>query len=150
MVNNQVKLARWLDFAKRMIGAMPITTERKEKLINEVEGFIGIYGVGEREIVGWDTTLQNGDMCVSSLFDEHFEEYETWNPELEEYTGKFHNQLACAIHAGIDVVTQEWGGGVLGFDVGDLKNMYDGRIPHWVSSALELTGSEPDHTMIWL
>lgn len=150
MTNDKVKLARWLDFAKKIITVMAITPNRKEKLIDEVEGFIGIYGVGKREIIGWDTTLQNGDMCVSSLFDEHFQEYETWNPKTEEYTGKFHNQLSCAIRAGIDVVTQEWGGGVFGFDIEDLKNMYDGRIPRWVSNALGLTGYEQDNQMLWL
>ena len=150
MVNNQMKTARWVDFAKRMVNIYDATPERKEKLINEIKGFIEIYNVGDREIAGWDTTLVNGDMCVGSLFDEYFEEYETWNPKLEEYTGKFHNQLSCAIRAGIDIVTQEWGGGVLGFDVGDLRKMYDGKIPQWVSSALELTGLENDAVEVWL
>ena len=150
MVNNQIKIARWFDFAKRMVNIFDATPERKQKLISEIEAFIGIYDVGERKITGWDTALYNGDMCVGSMFDEHFEEYEVWNHKLEIYTGKFHHQLSCAIRAGIDVVTMEWGGGVLGFDIGDLRKMYDGKIPQWVSSALELTGLENDTDEVWL
>lgn len=149
-INDKIKIARWLDFAKRIVNVMVITPERKEKLITEIEAFIAIYDIGEREITGWDTPLSNGDMCVGDLFDAHFEEYEVWDSKQEDYTGKFHNQLSCAIRSGIDITTQEWGGGVFGFDVGDIRKMYDGRIPLWVSKALHLSGLEKNEESLWL
>lgn len=96
-MTGSLKTERWLDFATRLVSVMEITQDRKQNLTSEIESFIAIYEVENREILGWDTTLSNGDMCVGDMFDDHFREYETWNEKLGEYTGKFHNQLACAI-----------------------------------------------------
>lgn len=145
-----LKIERWLGFATRLVSVMEITQDRKQKLIREIKSFIAIYEVENREILGWDTTRSNGDMSVGDMFDDHFSDYETWNEKLGKYTGKFHNQLACAIRSGIDVVTCEFGGGVLGFDFGDLQTMYAGNIPDWVSEAMQFTGEEKSTDMLWL
>lgn len=130
---------KWMEFSTRLITIMDVTDERREKIMNEVVGFIEMYE-GD-EIHGWDTITDHVSEC--------FGEYLVIS-EDGEFGGKFYNQISAVTRAGLDVATEEWGGGVVGYTVGDVRKAYDGHIPDWVCKAIGVDQDESDDVGVWL
>ena len=63
---------------------------------------------------------------------------------------RFYNQISAVTRAGLDVATEEWGGGVIGYTIGDLQDMYTNEIPDWVKNSVGITGKEDRDIGVWL
>lgn len=143
---------KWMDFSTRLISIMDVTDERREKILNKVRSFISRFE--DEEIHGWDTPAEYkfyGKYCIRSIADDatYFGEYLTDNMREPKVTS-FYNQMCCATKAGLDVATEEFGGGVIGFTIGDVRKAYNGHIPDWVCEAMDIEGDEEDGDYIWL
>jgi len=144
--------ARWMDVSTRLINIMDVTPARKDKIMYQVRSFIRNFE--DEEIHGWDTYTEYkfyGRIDVSGIADDtnHFGEF--WLDGVDEPKwNSFYNQISVVTRAGLDLATQEWGGGVVGYSIGDLRKAYDGQIPDWMCNALELTGDEDDDMGVWL
>lgn len=143
---------KWMDFSTRLINIMDITDERRAKILNSVTSFIERFK--DEEIHGWDTTSEYkfyGKYCVGSIADDttYFGEYRL-DGMYEPNWNSFYNQVSAVARAGLDVATEEFGGGVVGYTIGDIQDMYADEIPDWVLSTLEITGREDQNDGIWL
>jgi len=143
---------RWMDVSTRLISIMDVTDARRDKILKAVQGFIRRFE--DEEIHGWDKTIEykfHGRYCIGSIANDscYFGEFwQDWKDKQKERS--FYNQLCTVTKAGLDVATQEWGGGVVGYTIGDLRKAYERCIPDWICSALELTGDEDDEQDVWL
>lgn len=145
----QEQYDNWKDFAIRMAKTVyPNATEkRREKIYKEVADYFYWREFQDdwHDIVDWDG---NGDdYHLASAVDEFFDKYSHWNRRLDEFGGKLFNQITCCIRAGFDMAVKQ-SGGVLGFDIGDVRRMYAGTVPAWVSP--DNFENKPDDTPIWL
>jgi hypothetical protein len=148
----KVLYERWKEFARRMIfngGLGELTEARKKRLWAEVESFIDDYR--SEPVDGWDR-----EYCLCDSFHEIFGQtygMDIAHPyscpdgfrgfEYDENPRRFYNQLEIVIRASVDAVTD--GEGVLGYTVGDLRQMFDGKIPRWITRQYEgLTALTPD------
>ncbi len=148
---------RWKEFARRMIfngGMTNITDHRKQLLWSEIESFIDSYR--QEPVDGWC-----GEYCLCDYFRETFGQ--TYGQDILRKTGgglfsslemsedprKFYNQLEIVARASIDSVTG--GDGVIGYTVGDLRAMFDGAIPRWLTQQYKgLSNCTPDSAGICL
>jgi hypothetical protein len=142
---------KWMDFSTRLINIMDVTDERREKIMIEVRSFISRFK--DEEIHGWDTTAEYkfyGKYCIGSIADDttYFGEYMVISED--GIGGKFYDHISAATKAGLDVATEEFGGGVIGFTIGDVRKAYNGHIPDWVCKAMDIEGDEEDGDYIWL
>jgi hypothetical protein len=145
-----IQFERWNDFTKNMIyaGLGNITQARKDKLWSEAESFI--YGYRNEPVDGWDD-----EYCLCDDFREHFVEYINdiwddragWQKESQHY---FANQLEIVIRAGVNVACESDHAGVIGFTVGDLRTMYAGEIPEWITAQYEGMDAAEDATGVLL
>jgi len=145
---------RWLDFSTRLIKQMECTETRGSKILEEVKEFINDFDpddILKYDIAGWDHEIRELDYCFSDHFDDYFYKYATYNEDGEQ-TGRFHNQLHTAIRAGLDMVVPDYmvSAGVLGFTIGDLREMYPEGLPDWLPGFVKPKPETPDDTQIWL
>jgi len=143
---------RWLDFSTKLIKQMKCTETREVKLTEEVESFIKDFdpdGIVKYDIAGWDYEILALDYYFCDHIDEYFDKYAIYN-EHGEQTGKFCNQLYSAIRAGLDVVVPESmvSAGVIGFTVGDIREMYPEGFPDWFPIKIET--EIPNDQPVWL
>ena len=132
------------DFANTKIDADSITEQRKEKLRNDAEWFIEVCE--DEKYNSWDSGTNNASETFEDIF---YSQYAKWTDEGQ--VNKYYEQLACIIKASLDVAFADFnGGGVLGYDLGYIKRMYQNNIPKWVTETLELTPDMPDDLGIWL
>ncbi len=108
------------------------TTARKDRLWGEAEPFIDEYK--DEPVDGWDN-----DYCLCDHFVETFTDYEhdIWVEEddwgggyYKENHRYFANHLRAAIRAGINAAVND-GHGVIGFTVGEVKEMFGDELPEW-------------------
>lgn len=130
---------KWMDFSTRLIEVLNVTDERKKQIRNEVTNFIS--GFEGKEIQGWDS--------ITDDVDEYCGEYLIIS-EDGEIDGEFYNQISAVTRAGLDIVTEEFGGGVIGFTVGDLQDMYEDDIPDWVKNSIGIFDDDGRDEDIWL
>lgn len=73
-----------------------------------------------------------------------------YHEDFEKYH-RFAVQLKCCIRAGFDVAVAP-SAGVVGFDAGMLRRMWDGPPPEWVCRWFEapLAPDTPDATPVWI
>jgi len=147
----KIQYERWKDFTYRMIysGVLGNLTEaRKERLWKEAKWFIEEYKA--EPVDGWD-----GDYNLCDSFHEWFNDYldSIWKGDWEGYKNNpryFANQLEIVIRASVNAAIGE-GSGVIGFTVGDLRQMYGGELPRWISGQYEnLTRKTPDTAGVFL
>lgn len=143
---------KWMDFSTRLISIMDVTDERREKILNIVRSFINKFE--DEEIRGWDTTAEYkfyGKYDISGIANDttYFGEYRT-DSMYEPKVTSFYNQIECVTRAGLDVATEEFCGGVVGYTVGDIRKAYNGHIPDWVCKAMDIEGDEKDDVHVWL
>ena len=143
---------KWMDFSTRLISIMDVSDERREKITNTVRRFINKFE--DEEIHGWDTVGDYkfyGRWGIAGIAEDttYFGEYRT-DKMYEPKITSFYNQIECVTRAGLDVATEEFGGGVIGYTVGDVRKAYDGHIPDWVCRAIDIHGDEKDDFGVWL
>lgn len=146
---NNKQFDRWKEFAKAMCFGLPATDGRKDRLWREVEAFVDHYK--DEPVDGWDN-----EYCLCDSFCEWFEHYGehiwyergAWDCGYRDDPHYFYNQLRIILRASVDVV---FGGcGVLGYTAGDLRQMFNGRVPRWVSWRYKRFATIPDEKQLWL
>ncbi|GAH59039.1 unnamed protein product, partial [marine sediment metagenome] len=150
---------RFKDFALRMAKSCFYKRECKGKkeLISEVEGYLNY--LKNYQVLGWDAELigvrDNGekvkDAPLCNDFDDYFDSYRGHTGDFN--LNKLGSNIACCIRAGIDVANPDnWGGGVIGFTVGDLRKMYPEGIPDWIKANYKNWKEDDlsDDESIWL
>ena len=141
---------RWREFSTRMaMHGFPDATEaRKQKILNKVNHFLDRMECVRKETEDWDGNEGEIYVCdwLMDFVDETMHVHEEWGRET-----KFENQVSCCIRAGFDRAVYP-SAGVLGFDVGMLRRMWDGKIPKWVTKGFEppVTAETPDDAGVWL
>ena len=125
---------RWWDFTARMAkyGYSQATEQRREKMLNEVREYFETLEYQEDWllIADWDYNEEFGSL--SGDVDDYFERYRHWRRNDEGYEGWFFTQITCCIRAGFDMAVKQ-SGGVIGFTAGDVRRMYGGSVPAWIS-----------------
>lgn len=148
MTRKQFK--RWREFSTRMaMHAYPDATEaRTKKILWHVECFIDRMEHVRKDTEDWDGNKGEIYVCdwLMDFVDETMHVHEEWGRET-----KFESQVACCIRAGFDRAVYP-SAGVIGFDVGMLRRMWDGKIPKWVTKGFEppITAATPDSAGVWL
>ena len=141
--------ARWKDFSKRLAhhGWPQATDARKERIADVVSWFIEQYDSGREDVDGWDG---NGKVYVCDDLSE-FLDVHCHRPLDVDVQTRFEMQVSSCVRAGLDVAVTP-SAGVVGFDVGTLQQMYDGKIPAWITEWFEppLTGAEGETDEVWL
>ena len=144
-----VQYNNWKDFTTRMAETVyPKATEKRRKtMLQQIRYLFDELECNNEwaKITDWDG---NGD---NYHFGESLEEFYSdilhWNEKKQCYTGKLYNQIVCCICAGFDIAVRQ-SGGVIGFTIGDVRKMYDGQVPEWVTP--DNFNNEPDDMAIWL
>lgn len=142
----------WQDFCFRMIThANPDLNEDEQLEARTVaEGILDVAGAEREHIAGWDG--QGGfyvcDHVANWLADTGHLSWDDVTSE-RDYTD-VGMAVACAVRAGLDMACQP-SGGVLGYDMDDIRRMYPECIPAWLAELLPeehatLAGSTP----LWL
>lgn len=109
-----------------------ITTPRKEKLISEINEFIdSLTSCGLDEVCDWD-----GDKGSVYVCDEMSDFLWENRYEFNRGKGRFGTMLSACVRAGFDMAVCP-SAGVTGFTVGDLRSVFDGRIPEWVADRFD-------------
>jgi hypothetical protein len=132
------QVTRWKDMARRLCyHAWPEkTNERKARLWKEALYFIEEHA--GYDLRGW---CESGgdDPYACDLFDDAFwDDYGRSIDRDEDINTDpryFFNQLRCVIRASLNALFGDEG--ILGFTVGDLRRMFDGAIPDWISQQYE-------------
>lgn len=133
----QKQYERWKEFALAMArdGFERMTPERKKRLTDEVESWFWWreFQKDWHKMESWDQGENGYYVCdlINDFYEEHQHEKPYRNGDVEVY-GRFYDQINCCLRAGLDVAVKP-SAGVVGFTVGDLRRMYGGRVPLWIS-----------------
>jgi hypothetical protein len=147
---------RWEGFATKMAAKYPDVTEQRRKKIAEQVAHYFYWRHFQNDwpmMEDWDGN--EGNCCVGDEVTEFFEKYLRWNERKEEYVGKFYDQITCCIRAGFDLAVKQ-SGGVVGFTAGDIREIFDGDVPDWVTKGWMKDNEPidfsqiPDDACLWL
>jgi hypothetical protein len=147
---NEMQLERWnqvsLGLARSYADLTPV---RKAKLLAAVEDCIDwVVCNGLETVEDWDSSVRYGNgwheyyesagaRVDTYLWDNRYEfEREYKNGNVELVRGRFGDMLAACVRAGFDLAVAP-SAGVIGFTVGDLRDIFDGEIPDWVAGYFE-------------
>ena len=144
---------RWKDFAQRMaVHAHPDLSEgdrtESSQLVNDI---FESMEQDAADIRGWDG--EGGKIYVCDRIREWAED--TGHLEYDEESGERDYSdvglaVTCSVRAGLDVACKP-SGGVLGYDLNDLRRMYPDGLPDWVSEFLPDTYRQASgNTPLWL
>lgn len=126
--------------------AILCTERRRERILTEIKSYFRsrIRCRDWPEMEDWDGNT--GNCCVCDQINEFFGEYLYWNEKKQDIGGKFFNQITCCLRAGFDLAVNP-SAGVIGFTAGDLRRMWNGKVPDWVMEQFEnfdsLSDKEP-------
>ena len=142
---------RWKDFSMRMVKTVyhHCTSQRQVKILENVENFLEYceYQNDYKKYTDWDG---NGDKeIISSVVDDFFAEHRHWNPRTETEHDYFYRQVSCCIRAGFDIAIKP-SAGVVGFTCGQVRNMWNGKVPFWVKKEFVDFDNIPDEDDVWL
>lgn len=149
----EAELQRWsaLSIGLAQHWSISLTPARREKLVNHVreviEEVIDTASSERSPIVDWDGGNQRGGFHVSDFVNDYL-----WDHRLliegrdgEEPRGRLGNQISCCVRAGLDVAGSP-SGGVIGFNLGDLRRACGGVLPPWVRAYFDLSdGADLDY-----
>lgn len=150
----KLQYLRWKFFAIGMAKHcfLKATESRRSKLLDELEEYLNWIGEpwGDAppeysEFTSWDENIIDH---VESYFSQYY--HEDFNGR--ERGNKYLNQLQCCLRAGVDVAVSP-SGGVVGFTLGDVKNIFHRHLPLWVRAFWEhdpRIDTLPDDTPVWL
>ena len=145
----RVQYNNWKDFTVRMAKTVypHATKKRRDTMLQHITYLFDELECNDEWswIKDWDG---NGDNCfLEESLEEFYRDILHWNDKKQCYTGKFYNQIVCCVQAGFDMAVKQ-SGGALDFTVGDVRKMYDGQVPEWVTP--DNFNNEPDDTQVWL
>ena len=145
---------RWYDFARRMaLRTMDVTPARRVKIAKEIRHILWILEDQIPDISSWDGPgCYVCDEVDRILYDHgHNDERHFSNGNVDQREHRFINQVSCCIRAGLDVALTP-SGGVLGWTVGDLRQMYPLGLPAWVAAYFvdPITAETPAEMGVWL
>jgi hypothetical protein len=165
----ETQFRRWRDFAVRMARVCYGDSKRPthDWILRCVERVIDrVYDHGLVEVVDWDERVT--DEVKEFLWDEEpyfrgrIEDQEDERHSSEDrierriaaahaqWDEQFCGPVQCCVRAGIDMATSI-GGGVVGFTVGDLRQMYPEGIPTWIRRHYDCDmDAQADDAGIWL
>lgn len=143
------QFARWEEFATRMAEHYPNETDsRRKEIAGNVRDFFEgrQYGGDWAQMEDWDGNSDT--VCVSDEVDDFFDDIrpDEWE---DDYIGSLFNQTVCCIRAGFDVAVKP-SGGVIGFTAGDVRKMWDGKVPDWVKAFWDDFDGIQDDEGVWL
>ncbi len=140
---NQEQFDRWKQVSLGLAKSYKdLTPTRKSNLLEEVDNCIEwVVCNGLETVDDWDSSVTiNGvrHSCASTRVDDFLWEnryeferhYKNGNVELVR--GKFGDMLSASVRAGFDMAVAP-SAGVVGFSVGDLRDIFDGTIPDWIA-----------------
>jgi hypothetical protein len=134
----KVQLSRWVKFSIAMVRRTRLanSSKRKHKMCEVIKSFFrGLRNNYDmKDILDWDGNCINGckSECVSDIAEEYVEEYKKWSDKLEYFfPNRFADSIEASIRAGFDMAIRQ-SGGVLGFTIKDIKDMYKGNVPLWL------------------
>lgn len=140
---NKLQLKRWkkLTLGLARTGYPNLTARRQKKLLAEIENFIDsiTYCHELKDICDWDGnkgTVYVCDELSSYLWENRYEfdrERKGW---CEPVLGRFGQMLSACVRAGFDVAVCP-SAGVIGFTIGDLRDIFGGTIPNWIAQQFE-------------
>ena len=142
---------RWKDFSMRMAKTVyhHCTSQRQTKILENINNFFGEREFQDdyKQYTDWDG---NGDdEILSSEVDEFFAGHRHWNPKTETAHEGFYNQVSCCIRAGFDIAVNQ-SAGVVGFTCGQVRKMWNGKVPFWVKKEFVDFDNIPDEDDVWL
>lgn len=160
---NQIQLDRWKQFSLGLArNSYPnITPARREKLLAEVEDCIeyvvcnGLDAINDWDVADYrDGRLYEysaGTRVSDWMWDNRYErEVEDRKGNVEVACGRFGTMIICCVRAGFDVAVSP-SGGVLGYTIGDVRNIFDGGLPDWVKEFFtDSLDSASDNESVWL
>lgn len=136
---NQLQFDQWQEFSTKAIEPLTITDARKEKLrVNVPQFFEEIRNYHDiSEIDCWEDIL--------GLFQDFFVEF--YVKHEREKCSSFQSQLMVVIRAGIDVISGDFGVANW-FTAGDVKLMFGGQIPSYVTARFISTAFDDDENIL--
>jgi hypothetical protein len=136
---NKLQLRRWkrLSLGLARTGYPTLTPARQKKLLTTIEDFIDDLTSWNdlKDICDWDGNAGTVYVCdeLSNYLRNNRYEFERerkgW---CRTVTGRFGTMLSACVRAGFDMAVSP-GAGVIGFTVGNLRDIFDGTIPDWVA-----------------
>lgn len=160
---NELQLERWKQLSTGLArGYKNLTPARINKLLEEVENCIEwVVCDGLETVIDWDDSVKiDGIRCDCAgtrvddyMWDNRYEfEREYKNGNIELVRGRFGTMLSSCVRAGFDMAVSP-SAGVIGFTVGDLRDIFDGTIPGWIAEHFDdpaaLSGAGRDEG-VWL
>ena len=141
---NMLQYERWKALSigvARSYGAL--TPRRHKLLLEEVENCIDwVVCNGLDTVDDWDSSVRinerlyyesAGTRVDDFLWQHRYEfEREYRNGEVELMRGRFGDMLSACVRAGFDMAVAP-SAGVIGFTVGNLRDVFDGNIPDWIA-----------------
>jgi len=162
---NELQFSRWKQLSTGLARSYKtLTPRRMKKLLAEIEECIErIVSCGLDTVADWDQSVQHGpgfhDHYQSAsasandyLWDNRYKFERYINGEPEVIRGRFGDMLLACVRAGFDVAVSP-SAGVVGFTVGDLRDIFDGTIPDWIAdhfSEPAALRSAPATDGVWL
>lgn len=137
MENQQFE--QWKEFSTKAIEILNITDARKEKLRVNIAHFFGEVeqNWGISDIDDWED--------IMTLFYDFFADF--YVKSDKEKCSSFQSQLHAIIRSGIDVVSGNVGV-VDWFSAGDIKSMFGGQIPKYVTDRFTPTAFDDDENIL--
>lgn len=142
---NELQCERWKQMSLGLARSYTdLTPARKKKLLAEVEECIdwvvcnGLETVddwdsGVRYGKGWHERYESASTRVDTYLWDNRYKFERENKHgVEVVRGRFGDMLSACVRAGFDMAVAP-SGGVVGFTVGDLRDVFDGEIPDWIA-----------------
>ena len=152
----KVQFGRWVKFSMAMARRTNLakTSMRKHKMCEEIKGIFREIqnNYSMNNILDWDGNCIKGHKseCVSDIVEGYIEGYKRWSDKLEYYfPNRFVDGIEASIRAGFDMAVRQ-SGGVSGFTIKDIKNMYKGNVPLWLKRKFIRFSSIKDTDHIWL
>jgi hypothetical protein len=125
-----------------------VSEDRKARIATNVNDFFSWCRAMEcwEDMTDWDG---NGGVCVDTEVRESFDSLRPDDEECDDCPKNPFNQIVCCIRAGFDVAVKP-SGGVVGFTAGDVREMWDNKVPDWVKAFWDGFDEIPDDEDVWL
>lgn len=140
---NELQLQRWKQLSLGLAKSYKnMTPARKGRLIAEVDNCIEwVVCNGLETVNDWDSSVTADGIqwdCAGTrvddfLWDNRYEfERNYKNGSFKLVTGRFGEMISACVRAGFDMAVAP-STGVVGFTVGNLRDIFDGMIPDWIA-----------------
>lgn len=141
---NELQYDRWKALSTGLARSYrKLTPQRRKKLLEEIENCIDwVVCNGLDTVEDWDSSVRrDGTLYYDSastrvddyLWQSRYEfERSRRNGGVELVRGRFGDMLSACVRAGFDMAVAP-SAGVIGFTVGDLRDVFDGSIPDWIA-----------------